>query len=24
VVAYEQAGDKNVATSLEFKAAKGE
>ena len=24
VVAYEQAGDKNLATSLEFKAAKGE
>jgi len=24
VVAYEQAGDKSVATSLEFKAAKGE
>jgi hypothetical protein len=24
VVVYEQAGDKNVATSLEFKAAKGE
>jgi len=24
VVAYEQAGDKNVATSLQFKAAKGE
>jgi hypothetical protein len=24
VVVYEQAGDKNVATSLQFKAAKGE
>ena len=24
VVVYEQAGDKSVATSLEFKAAKGE